>query len=120
MKVRSYFLFLILLAVGPLAFGGTIHRSLATPGDSLTVTRGDVTLEASGPSVSQGGTEEATVAVAPPDTVTVSWTSSGMHVSTQVSRQPGESDDGMTIRLARLVVALRKSFPPDPAPPAGG
>jgi hypothetical protein len=115
---RALLLLLLLLSSLAPATAGTISRQMAgAPGDRVEITRGELTLDAA---VSSGSSTEE-LAVAPPDTVTVTWRSSGMEVKATVARQPGESDDGMTIRLARLVVALRKSFPVDPpVPPSGG
>lgn len=116
---RVLLLLLFLILALPIANAGSVSRQIVgLPGDRIVVTRGDLVLDASAPESSSFATEEL---VADPDNVTVTWRSGGAEVKVSVHRQPGESDDGITIRLARLVNAMRKSFPVDPpAPPAGG
>jgi hypothetical protein len=106
---------LLLLALSPLAeAGGLVARRLAgAPGTSVTLERGDRALVATAPQ-DPGSTEE--LVVAPPDAVTVTWLSGGTTVGVSVARQPGEKDEALAVRLARLVNALKVSFPVDPAP----
>ncbi len=105
---------LLFLALPAVAAGDFRGHLAGLPGDTITLERGDLRLEGQAP-----GTEE--LAVAPPDsTMSAAWVSGGVAINVAVSRQPGETPEGMTIRLAKLVNAAKVSFPVDPAPPSGG
>jgi len=111
MKFRFLLLLLAPVLLGVLAFAAADRRLAGPPGESVSIERNGFGLAAS---TDEGGTEE--VVASPGENVTCTWMSGGATVTVTIVPQPGETDDGVTIRLARRVNALRKSFPIDPAP----
>lgn len=119
MKFASLLL-VALLTLATFATAGVVDRRVAgPPGQRVTVTRGDLVFTAG--TADAPGTDELLVAPPPPDTVHVRWRSGGLEVDVAISRQPGESNPGMAVRLAGLVNEMKVSFPVDPpTPPSGG
>lgn len=109
---------LLFAVVGFAGEGATLRATIAgAPGELVTIERAGLTVEAATP----GTPSSEELAVAPGESVTATWVSHGVTVVVTIVPQPGESDDGVTIRLAKRVNAMQKSFPPDqPAPQPGG
>ena len=111
MKFRSLLLLVAPILLGALSFAAMDKRLAGPPGERVSIVQGGLQLAAS---TDAGGTEEAVAS--PGETVTASWLSGGATITVTIVPQPGETDEGVTIRLARRVKAMRVSFPPDPPP----